>query len=127
MSEQPVDERRAVVRAPCVPEAQAYVGEFYEGLPRWARVLDASPGGLGLLLPASFRPGALLVVDLRGPGQRYSAVGRVRHATACPDGNYRVGCSLNSPLPAGVLDMLTAPAAGPVPEGGAALAPVAPS
>jgi hypothetical protein len=115
MSEQPVDERRAVVRAPCVLEARAYVGDFYEGLPRWARVLDASRQGLGLLLPEPFRPGALVVVDLRGPGQSYSAVARVRHATACPDGNYRVGCALNAPLPAGVLDLLTAPPAVPPP------------
>jgi hypothetical protein len=122
MPEQPAGERRSVVRAPCAPEARARASEFYEGSPRWARVLDASDAGLGLLLPAPFRLGALVEVVLRPPGRArpYSALARVRNATACPDGNYRVGCSLNSPLPAGVLAMLATPAAGPPPGGGAA-------
>jgi hypothetical protein len=115
MPEQQPGDRRAVVRALCGPDARARAGEFYEGCPRWGRVLDASPAGLGLLLPAPFRRGALLVVTLRGPGvgKPYSTLARVAYAEACPDGNYRVGCALNCPLPAEVLHMLTSGSAAP--------------
>jgi hypothetical protein len=125
MPEQPAGNRRAVVRAPCPPEAQARAGEFYEGSTRWGRVLDASLAGLGLLLPEPFRRGALLVVTLRRPGmgKPYSTLARVAHATPYPGGSYRVGCAVNAPLPVEVLAMLTAPAARTPPEGGATSAP----
>jgi hypothetical protein len=127
MLEQTSVDRRAVVRALCGPEGQARAGEFYEGRPRWGWVADASLAGLGLLLPAPFRGGALLLVTLRGQHEPYSALARVAHATACPDGNYRVGCALNAPLPAEVLDMLTAGHAAPPPGGTAALTPALPA
>jgi Flp pilus assembly pilin Flp len=128
MPERPAADRRALVRAPCAPGSQARAGEFYEGCPGWGRMLDASPAGLGLLLREPFRRGALVVVTLRRPGagKPYSTLARVAHATACPDGNYRVGCALNFPLPADVLHMLTAGPAGP-PGSAAALVAVRPT
>ncbi len=129
MPEQTAGDRRAVVRAPCAPEGQGRAADYYEGPARWGRVLDASPRGLGLLLPAPFRRGVLLAVDLRGPGlrQTYSTLARVSHATACPDGNYRVGCALNVPLPAEVLDTLTGGCGAPPPQSAAALVPALPA
>jgi hypothetical protein len=114
----PGGERRAVVRTVCVPEAQARLGGFFEGPPRWGRVLDASPYGLGLLLPTPAEPGTLLLVQLRCPGRHrpYSALARVAHAAQRPDGTYHIGCALVYPLPADVLKLLTgAPAERPAP------------
>ncbi len=115
-------ERRARVRAVCTPEAQARLGGFFDGPPRWGRVLDASAAGLGLLLPAPAAPGTLLLVQLRCPGlhRPYSALARVAHATPRPDGAYHVGCALVYPLPAEVLQALTGGAGpAPPPPGGA--------
>ena len=110
-------ERRAVVRAVCGPEAEARLGGFFDGPPQWGRVLDASPHGLGLLLPAPAKPGTLLLVQVRCPGLRrpYSALARVAHTTERPDRRYHVGCALVYPLPAEVLHRLTAGRAGPPP------------
>jgi hypothetical protein len=93
-------QRRAVVRCLCGPEASAL---------RWGRVLDASPYGLGLLLPSPIDAGAVLVVELRHPGLScpHAALARVAHATAQP-GGFLVGCSLLRRLPAAVFQALTA-------------------
>lgn len=116
-------ERRAVVRALCGPEAQAQAqaSGFFADPPRWGRVLDASPAGLGLLLPAPLERDTLLLVRLRCPGLRraYSALARVAHATARPDGTYIVGCALLYPLPVEVFQLLTAGSAPRPPEAAA--------
>ncbi len=105
----PAGDRRAVVRVLCPPDATARVSAASGGPARWARVLDATRHGLGLLLPAAFDAGTVLVVGLHRPGQRYlhPAVGRVAHATPRPDGSVLVGCALAAPLPAEVLRDLT--------------------
>lgn len=110
MPQQLAHERRAVVRALCPPDACARVSRSLSDAPRWGRVVDASPYGLGLLLPAPFEEGTVLVVRLCRPGQRYlhPAVARVAHASALPDGTFRVGCSLMHRLPEEVLVGLTA-------------------
>jgi hypothetical protein len=71
--------------------------------------LDASPRGLGLLLPRPFPPGAVVIVELNPAGLRYGvvAVARVAHAAPCPDGHL-VGCALRSPLPGELLRHLSA-------------------
>lgn len=98
-------ERRAVVRAPCGPGAGARAGDFSCA----GQVLDASPRGLGLVLPRPFPPGAVVVVELTAAGLRYGlvAVARVAHTAERPDG-YLVGCALLSPLPGELLRHLSA-------------------
>jgi hypothetical protein len=100
-------ERRVVVRAPCGPETGARARGAGGELCCAGQVLDASPRGLGLLLPQPFDVGAVVVVELNCAGLRYGlvAVGRVTHAVACPDG-YLVGCALLSPLPGELLRLL---------------------
>jgi hypothetical protein len=100
-------ERRVVVRAPCGPETGARArgagGEHCCA----GQVLDASPRGLGLLLPHPFDVGAVVLVELNCAGLRYGlvAVARVTRALARPDG-YLVGCALLSPLPGELLRLL---------------------
>jgi hypothetical protein len=115
MPEQPAGERRSVARTPCAPDAVARVSGSFAGSPRWGRLLDASADGLGLLLPAPFEAGRMLVLGLHLPGRPHphAAVARVAHASAWPDGRFRVGCALDAPLPAEVLAMLTSGAGGP--------------
>jgi hypothetical protein len=65
------------------------------------RVPDASPRGLGLLLPRPPDLGAVVLVGPDCAGLRYGLVGlaRVTQAAACP-GGFRVGCAPLSPCPA---------------------------
>lgn len=97
-------DRRVVVRAPSGPAAAARARGTGGELCCAGRVIDASPRGLGLLLPHPFDVGAAVVVELNCAGLRYGlvAVARVTHAAARPDG-YLVGCSLLSPLPGELL------------------------
>ena len=101
-------ERRVVVRAPCGPETGARARGTGGELCCAGQVLDASPRGLGLLLPQPFDVGTVVVVELNCAGLRYGLVGvaRVTHVAARPDG-YLVGCSLLSPLPGELLRLLS--------------------
>ena len=101
-------ERRVVVRAPCGPEAGARA-RGTEGEDCCAgQLLDASPRGLGLLLPRPFDVGAVVLVELDCAGLRYGlvAVARVTRAAARP-GGYLVGCALLSPLPGELLRLVS--------------------
>lgn len=101
-------ERRVVVRAPCGPETGARARGAGGELCCAGQVLDASPRGLGLLLPQPFDVGTVVVVELNCAGLRYGlvAVARVTRAAARP-GGYLVGCSLLSPLPGELLRLLS--------------------
>jgi hypothetical protein len=90
--------------------ASARVSGAFTGSPRWGRVLDVTPRGLGLLLPAPLEAGTPLYVELQGPRGRlrYPVVARVTGATPRPGGGFRVGCSLARPLPEDILLGLTA-------------------
>ena len=72
--------------------------------PGWAgRLRDISQGGCGLLLQHRFRPGTVLVIDLReGEGQTQRSVrAQVVHATASlADGTpcWLLGCRFDEPL-----------------------------
>ena len=66
---------------------------------RWlATVRDVSAGGVGLLLPRRFEPGALLAVELPEGGSARSVLAQVAHATAHGGGQWLVGCRFLSPL-----------------------------
>jgi hypothetical protein len=97
-------ERRVVVRTPCGPEGGARARGTRGELCCAGQVLDASPRGLGLLLPRPFAVGAVVLVELNCAGLGYGlvAVARVTRAAARPDG-YLVGCALLSPLPGELL------------------------
>jgi hypothetical protein len=101
-------DRRVVVRAPCGPETGARARGAGGERCCAGQVLDASPRGLGLLLPNPFDVGAVVVVELNCAGLPYGlvAVARVTHAAARPDG-YLVGCALLSPLPGELLRLLS--------------------
>jgi hypothetical protein len=101
-------ERRVVVRAPCGPETGARARGTGGELCCAGQVLDASPRGLGLLLPNPFDVGAVVVVELNCAGLPYGLVGvaRVTRVAARPDG-YLVGCALLSPLPGELLRLLS--------------------
>ena len=94
-------DRRAVVRQLCGPESSCRLRAASTGGTLWARVRDASTGGLGLLVSRPLAPGSFLAVELRAPGMRYPLVleARVAHATPQPDGSWLVGCALLSRLP----------------------------
>jgi hypothetical protein len=93
-------ERRLSVRYDSDEEALCRAGCFPQGGCRWARVLNVSAGGLGLLLGEPLWPGALLVLEfpwaLSAGGHLVRA--RVAHCTQRADGSWLVGCSFNYPL-----------------------------
>ena len=101
-------ERRVVVRTLCGPAAGARARGAWGEFCCAGQVLDASPRGLGLLLPYPFDVGTVVLVELNCAGLGYGlvAVARVTRAAARPDG-YRVGCSLLSPLPGELLRHLS--------------------
>jgi hypothetical protein len=65
-----------------------------------AIVRDISPEGIGLLLARRFEPGVLVAIELTAAGddQTRLLLARVAHATARPEGDWLVGCTLVSPL-----------------------------
>ena len=101
-------DRRAVVRQLCGPDTTCRLRAAATGGTLWARVRDASPGGLGLLLSRPLSPGSFLAVELRAPGMRYPLVleARVAHATPQPDGSWLIGCALLCRLPEELLPVL---------------------
>jgi hypothetical protein len=90
----PAVERRAWVRYPrkLVTMWQLLgVGEEH-----WtAEVQDLSLNGVGLVINRSFPPATVLTVRLRNSTCTYerSALVRVQHCTAHPDGDWLVGCT----------------------------------
>src|SRR5262249_46318476 len=67
-------ERRVVIRELCGPDTTCRLRAAASGGTLWARVQDASPDGLGLLLARPLAPGSFLAVELRAPGVRYPLV-----------------------------------------------------
>jgi hypothetical protein len=100
-------ERRRTVRYASDEEALCRPGGA-PGEARWARVVDVSAGGLGLLLGEPQWPGELLVLEfpwaLSAAGHLVRA--RVAHCTQRADGSWLVGCCFNYPLGADDLQAL---------------------
>ena len=97
-----IGERRSCPRHPWFQEVPLRpVGAGSEET-RWASVQDVSDGGIGLLLRCPFRPGTVVTLELRGPGQLapQTLVGRVIHATRQLHGNYVLGCALEEKMAA---------------------------
>jgi len=63
-------------------------------------VVDFSVRGLGLLFHRPLEPGNVLAVELKGRRHGVSRILAVRvvHATRQSDGNYLIGCELNTNL-----------------------------
>jgi hypothetical protein len=112
----PAPDRRAWVRfaVPGGHPARAWNAQAWRRR-RPARLLDLSPGGLGLLLTDPLTPGTVLQVAIDGwPGR--PLWGFVRHVTATGRG-WLHGCELFLPLEASDFQVLLA-AVCPPPGGG---------
>jgi hypothetical protein len=65
-----------------------------------ARVRDISAGGVGLVLPRRFEPGAGLIIEIPATASTEAdrLLARVVHATALSRGGWLLGCLFPSPL-----------------------------
>jgi PilZ domain len=65
-----------------------------------ASIRDISSVGIGLIVEQPCQPGALLALQLRSRGARFSSVvaATVKHATLLPEGHWLWGCSLSRSL-----------------------------
>lgn len=96
----PADRRGKGDRLPCFPRPliRILIRPSFRSLP--AYVVDASPGGLGLLLDCPLKRGFVLALQLPGgpDGQNHVAGARVVHCTDCGNGRWLVGCRLSQRL-----------------------------
>jgi hypothetical protein len=104
----PPAERRAWVRYPRkLVTMWRLLGDG--GEEHWtAGVRDLSPAGVGLVINRSFPPATVLTVRLQNSIRTYerSALVRVEHCTALPDGDWLVGCTFVVKLRTDELDLL---------------------
>jgi hypothetical protein len=103
------DDRRWV-RFPCNVETVCSTWETTPGEQVRARVLNVSPGGIGLLLPCQFERGTLLNFELptvQGQPPKQMLV-RVVRAMEHTRGDWFLGCELVQPLTAAELAELLA-------------------
>jgi hypothetical protein len=104
----PQAERRAWVRYPrklvTMWQLLGTVGEEH-----WTAIMqDLSLSGVGLVINRSFPPATVLTVRLRNSSRTYerSALVRVQHCTAQPDGDWLVGCTFVVKISADELQQL---------------------
>jgi hypothetical protein len=88
----PPGDARRWARFPCDVEAVCYSADTTPGERSPARVLDASAGGVGLLLPCEFGPGSLLVLDRVAGEAVPRLLLRVVRAVPRRDGDWVLGC-----------------------------------
>lgn len=102
----PQDRRRAP-RYPSSAEI-AYTVANNSSPGRVARVFDISDSGIGLLLGQALERGTLLTLEFPATEGSPSHVicARVAHATEQSEGNYLIGCVLQSELTADVVHAL---------------------
>jgi hypothetical protein len=88
------NDHRRWVRFPCNVETVCYTCETSPGERRPARVLNISPGGIGLLLPCQFDRGTLLQFELPPDSQNTSRALLVRVARVVEQtpGMWFLGC-----------------------------------
>lgn len=116
-----VAERRAWVRYPSTLTAPYRRCGSTEDFGRAGKVLNISVGGIGLVLRCRYRPGTILMVDLKdrtGTVLRTVEV-RVIHATAVRDDAaacWLLGCAFTQPLTEAELQVLIAQDQPPVEE-----------
>jgi hypothetical protein len=96
----PTEDRRVRVRYPSNAETTL---QHLNGVPQprlSGRVRNISRGGIGLVVPRQFEPGAMLAVDLPSPeGQSsYTVLACVVHVSARPGGEWAVGCTFAQEL-----------------------------
>jgi hypothetical protein len=96
----PNEDRRAEARRPTTLWA-TYRDAAEESVRSWrARLLDVSPLGAGLLLPQSFPPGAMLLLELlnRDWGLTRQVLARVIHVQEAGARGWVVGCAFAAEL-----------------------------
>lgn len=91
---------RNLVRFPCTGRPIVRLLERPSFKCWMAMVVDFSVRGLGLLFHRRLEPGSVLAVELKGRRHGVSRILAVRvvHATAQADGNWLIGCELNTNL-----------------------------
>ena len=101
---------RRWVRFPCNVETVCYASETAPGEQIRARVLNISPGGIGLLVPCQFEPGTLLHFEPPAPpGQPVLWILiRVVRAIEHTNGDWFLGCEFAHQLDPGELSALLA-------------------
>jgi hypothetical protein len=103
------DERRVFVRYPSSQPAPCEARAMNESFRcRWARIYNASLGGIGLLLPRSFERGVPFTILAQSTthGLLYELQARVAQSSRLDDGNWLVGCEFFIPLRQEQLDAL---------------------
>jgi hypothetical protein len=85
---------RRWVRFPCNVETVCQTCETMPGEQRPARILNVSPGGVGLLLPCEFAAGTLLSLEMPAPNGGAPRPALVRVVRALPNGpaGWFLGC-----------------------------------
>jgi hypothetical protein len=101
-------DNRRWIRFPCNVETVCYTCETSPGERRPARVLNISPGGIGLLLPCQFTRGTLLQFELPPDAQNTSRALLVRVARVMEQtpGMWFLGCEFAHRLEDGELQSL---------------------
>ncbi len=104
-----VADARRWIRFPCNVETVCYTAETVPGERRPARILNVSPGGVGLLLPCEFAPGTLLYFELPSPDSpRRRILVRVVRALEHGAAGWFLGCEFADRLTDDELNRLLA-------------------
>jgi hypothetical protein len=64
-----------------------------------ARSCDVSEGGVGIVTVRAFPTNARVLLELIARGSRITALGRVMHSAALPNGNFRIGIRIENVPP----------------------------
>jgi hypothetical protein len=109
--EEPVLQHRVLARYPCHGRPMVRLLERPSFKCLMAMVHNFSGRGLGLIFHRPLDPGAVLALQFRRRFHGLSRIVSVRviHATPQPDGNYLIGCELNSYLSDEELELLRHP------------------
>lgn len=99
-------DRRAAVRYACDQEALSRPLDPTTAISWGTTVVDASHGGLGLIMCFPFKLGTFLVVDLEQPRGNGSFLVRVARVEDRYDGTWHIGCEFARPLADNDLDGL---------------------
>lgn len=97
---QPPPDRRISVRWSSEQLTPCHFATLSQITCRWAKVLDVSRQGIGLLLPVALELGQELIVELpsRDPFKLMARVARVMRIDADETGQWFLGCRFVQPL-----------------------------
>lgn len=99
MSE-PMSDRRVTVRWASSQQAPCHFATLDKIGSRWARVVNVSMQGIGLLMPCQLESGMELHIEMPSkdlaPNEALTA--EVVHVRKAADGNWSIGCTFAKPL-----------------------------